>query len=88
MTVIPIRQQEILLTFHVQSNQIFNDIDAGYIRYINVGDFVWEDMNGNGLQDGGEPGVGGVTVRLVRSSDNVIVAITATDGAGFYEFDA
>ncbi len=76
------------VTFDVTSNQLFEDIDAGYIKYIGVGDFVWEDMNGNGLQDGGEPGVGGVTVRLVRSSDNAIMATTVTDGAGQYEFDA
>ncbi|MDV7394342.1 SdrD B-like domain-containing protein, partial [Arthrospira platensis SPKY1] len=29
-----------------------------------VGDYVWVDLNNNGLQDGGEPGVQGITVRL------------------------
>lgn len=30
-----------------------------------VGDFVWEDVNRNGLQDAGEPGIAGVTVRVL-----------------------
>ena len=75
------------VTFDVLSNQLFEDIDAGYIRYINVGDRVWEDMNGNGLQDGGEPGIANVSVRLGRSSDNALMATTVTDGAGNYLFD-
>src|SRR5207249_438602 len=29
-----------------------------------LGDFVWYDINGNGIQDSGEPGVPGVTVQL------------------------
>jgi hypothetical protein len=28
------------------------------------GDFVWADINGNGVQDGGEPGIGDVTVNI------------------------
>ncbi|MGE5354631.1 MAG: SdrD B-like domain-containing protein [Deltaproteobacteria bacterium] len=74
-------------TFNVQSNQLYEDIDAGYIQYINVGDFVWEDMNGNGLQDAGEPGVANVTVQLGRASDNSLLATTVTDGNGNYLFD-
>ncbi len=27
-----------------------------------VGDKVWQDTNGNGLQDAGEPGVNGVAI--------------------------
>lgn len=50
-----------------------------------VGDRVWIDLNGNGIQDAGEPGVGGVTVKLVDSNGNV-VATTITDANGFYNF--
>ena len=39
------------------------NLDAGYVCPAKIGDFVWEDLNQNGLQDN-EPGVGGVTVRL------------------------
>ena len=50
-----------------------------------MGDFVWRDTNGNGVQDPGEVGVGGVTVRLLDASGNV-VATTVTDVTGHYVF--
>jgi uncharacterized repeat protein (TIGR01451 family) len=50
-----------------------------------LGDFVWEDTNGNGIQDAGEPGVGGVTVNLKDENGNVI-ATTTTAGNGSYSF--
>ncbi len=50
-----------------------------------VGDRVWLDANGNGLQDAGEPGVEGITVRLVRA-DGTPVASTTTDAEGKYTF--
>ncbi|MCL4394698.1 MAG: carboxypeptidase regulatory-like domain-containing protein, partial [Chloroflexi bacterium] len=53
--------------------------------YGSIGDFVWNDLNGNGVQDAGEPGVGGVTVNLLNASGQVI-ATTTTDSNGKYEF--
>ena len=38
-----------------QSSNI-NNIDAGMYRLGELGDFVWQDLNKNGLQDSGEPG--------------------------------
>jgi len=51
-----------------------------------VGDFVWRDNNQNGRQDTGEPGVGGVTVRLYNCLGNALVATTTTDINGYYLF--
>ncbi|MBL7752941.1 MAG: carboxypeptidase regulatory-like domain-containing protein [Chitinophagaceae bacterium] len=52
-----------------------------------LGDIVWVDVNGNGLQDAGEPGVSNVTVNLYHCSDlNSILATTTTDGIGNYVF--
>jgi len=61
-------------------------IDAG-VRYslASIGDRVWEDLNFNGVQDAGEPGIGHVTVRLLNSS-NAVVATTTTTTAGAYSF--
>jgi hypothetical protein len=33
-----------------------------------IGDLVWNDQNGNGLQDAGEPGIQGVTVKLYNGA--------------------
>lgn len=50
-----------------------------------LGNFVWEDLNGNGVQDPSEPGVSGVTASLYRS-DGTFVGSTTTDGSGYYSF--
>ncbi len=54
------------------------------------GDFIWEDKNVNGLQDGDESGVSGVTVELLRDGNTTEIVdvqgntiepiITNTDG--------
>jgi subtilisin-like proprotein convertase family protein len=51
-----------------------------------VGNFVFNDLNGNGIQDGGEPGIDGVTVRLLNSPGLSQVATTTTAGGGLYSF--
>ena len=62
-------------------------IDFGYVTPCNgsIGDFVWHDLNRNGLQDSGEPGISGVTLHLYDSGHNLIQT-TATDGTGKYTF--
>ena len=52
---------------------------------LTVGDLVWEDLDGNGVQDDGEPGIGGVELTLIDDAQNA-VATTTTDEFGFYEF--
>ena len=54
-----------------------------------VGDFVWNDLNGNGLQDAGEPGIEGVTVRLFGATVGGVQVnlLTVTDSSGHYAFD-
>lgn len=50
-----------------------------------LGDRVWEDVNGNGLQDAGEPGIEGVTVNLYDLSDTLVTS-TQTVAGGLYQF--
>ena len=50
-----------------------------------VGDRVWLDANGNGLQDPGESGVANVVVEL-HQADGTLVASTTTDASGQYAF--
>ena len=62
------------------------NIDLGYAPKISLGDFVWEDLNYNGLQDPGEPGVSGVVI-LLLDSFGTLVRTTVTDESGTYVFD-
>jgi len=49
-----------------------------------VGDFAWNDLNRNGLQDAGEPGIPGVVMALAR--EGTPIAMTTTGPAGGYRF--
>ncbi|MEZ4984507.1 MAG: SdrD B-like domain-containing protein [Saprospiraceae bacterium] len=50
-----------------------------------LGDYVWADLNGNGQQDGNEPGVEGVVVNLL-DANGAFIETTTTDGSGLYLF--
>lgn len=61
-------------------------IDAGLVLpRASIGDRVWEDLNYNGIQDTGEAGIAGVTVKLLNSAGTVI-ATTTTNTSGNYLF--
>ena len=51
-----------------------------------IGDFVWLDTNGTGQQDAGEPGIAGVTVKLLDSTGTTVLQTTTTNGSGLYSF--
>lgn len=59
------------------------DIDLGLVP-TSIGNLVWLDSDGDGLQDQGEPGVANVIVKLVQ--DGVEIAQTTTNNAGVYGF--
>jgi hypothetical protein len=50
-----------------------------------IGNLVWDDLNRDGLQDAGEPGIDGVTVRL-RDASGVLLASTTSASGGLYQF--
>lgn len=54
-----------------------------------IGNFVWEDINRNGLQDDNEPGLADVVVTLswVDVFNNTVLLHTQTDQNGMYLFD-
>ena len=53
-----------------------------------LGDVVWHDVNGDGTQDGGEPGIAGLGVALHHASDMATpLATTTTDAVGIYGFE-
>lgn len=66
----------------------------GFRPLRSIGDTVFNDLNGNGVQDSGEPGIAGVVVSLYRNnaplgtfdgSDTLISTVT-TDASGQYLF--
>ena len=70
-------------------------MDFGIYQPLNLGNYVWFDVNNNGLVDAGETGVNGVSVELYRdtNSDGVFtpgldayVGAQTTANGGYYSF--
>jgi len=67
-------------------------LDFGLAEPVSIGDRVWIDQDGDGVQDAGEPGAAGVEVRLFRpgpdgavdTADDVFVEADTTDASGFW----
>ncbi len=72
-------------TLALTAGQNRTDVDFGYRPVGSVGDRVWFDSNGNGVQDAGEIGINGLTVQLLDSAGNVVTTAT-TSGDGNYTF--
>ena len=62
-----------------------NGVATGNEKLYNLGDYVWEDTNKNGIQDEDEHGIEGVEVSLTRP--NGTVETTTTNSEGKYEFN-
>lgn len=45
-----------------------------------IGDFVWKDLNGNGRQDAGEPGISGIKVYLYDGGGNKVTESFTLNG--------
>jgi hypothetical protein len=80
-------------TFLPPGTPPIDSIDLGIVFPASLGDFVWEDINNNGIQNAGEPGVPGVTVTLTdENGDPVVdfdgnpVTSTTTGPNGEYSF--
>jgi hypothetical protein len=53
---------------------------------IDIGDRVWSDTNGDGLQGAEEPGMANVTVRMMQGA--AVLATASTDSSGNYLFSS
>ncbi len=51
---------------------------------INLGNFVWDDLDQDGRQDAGEPGLSGVTVQLWNSAKTAMIDSAVTNASGNY----
>jgi uncharacterized repeat protein (TIGR01451 family) len=80
------------------NNEIYEDVDFGYRPAPGtaaIGNFVWSDASGDGVEDVGEIGISGVRMGLAsgagadgfwNTADDVIVARTTTGMDGTYLF--
>ena len=69
-------------------------VNFGYNAPGRIGDTIWRDDNGNGIQETGEPGIAGVTVKLYKDTNgnglldggDALVDTKVTDADGQYLF--
>jgi YD repeat-containing protein len=61
-------------------------VQVGGGQLSSIGNLIWVDRNANGVQDGGEIGLAGVTVKLSDTANNAL-RTTTTDTIGNYKFD-
>lgn len=79
------------LTLPVESNNVFATVVSG-----TIGDTIYWDKSGNGLQDSNELGIAGVTVQLLKTDGSLVdcdlyttgvqPCTTVTDASGKYQF--
>ncbi|MBL7795120.1 MAG: hypothetical protein JNJ90_01345, partial [Saprospiraceae bacterium] len=65
------------------------EVEDYYLEFAKIGDFVWEDLNIDGEQDNGEPGIEGATVSISGTDilNNPYTASVQTSSNGMYMFN-
>lgn len=83
----PARHQRLLNRRHLRAEPL----EDRRLLSVSVGDLVWNDLDANGLQDPGEPGVAGAVVEIfsstdgtVGNADDVSCGVAITDAEGHY----
>lgn len=69
-----------------QSGVNVSSVDFGDFKLISISGQKFDDLNGNGVKDGGEPGLPGVTITLDIGANASVDATTTTNGSGNYSF--
>ena len=69
-----------------QDVEIANDVDFGNIELSTITGFKWEDVNGNGVRDPGEPGLPDWEITLLKNDFSFVDTVT-TDADGQFRFD-
>lgn len=82
-------------SINLDQGESYLDADFGYALTDStkavIGDFVWIDADNDGMQDPGEPGIGGVTLRIIAdlnddfiwdpATETITTTTTADDGS-------
>ncbi len=69
-----------------ESGHSVGSLNFGNFQPVNLGGNVFEDVNGDGTRNSGEPGLSGWTINLINSA-NTVVATATTDASGNYSFN-
>jgi len=75
------------VTFEAESGEDVGPIDFGNYQpfeCVTIHGYKWNDLDGNGVWDDGEPGIAGWVISL---SDGATVVTTTTDAQGYYGFE-
>ena len=70
----------------LEAGQKLGNLNVGAIEACEIGDTVWLDSNGNGLQDYGEANLADVELTLLHADTMTAAAQTASDEYGYYHF--
>jgi uncharacterized repeat protein (TIGR01451 family) len=79
-------------TYQVTPNNINKGVGLGEpeplcsVAPIQIGNYVWKDVDADGIQDPGEAALAGVTVKLYASDGTTLLGTAVTDAAGQYFF--
>jgi uncharacterized repeat protein (TIGR01451 family) len=77
-------------TINASTPGVYINADFGYRGTGSIGDYVWNDMNGNAAQDTGEVGLSYVQVYIDANGNNTYDSgepTTYTNSLGFYQFN-
>ncbi len=69
----------------LSDGEAYLDADFGYkpdATHAVIGDTVWYDVDGDGVRDSGEVGIGGVVVKVVNALTQAVVAVVTTSPDG------
>ena len=70
----------------VQSNTVLTGKDIGLFKRTSISGFAFEDFNGNGVQDVGDPAFVNGSVALLNAATGAVVTTTTTDANGSFTF--
>lgn len=61
-------------------------VDGGVVQTVSLGNQVFNDINNDGIRNGSDAGISGVTVNLYLEGGTTPIATTMTDANGLYLF--
>lgn len=70
-------------TVTLAPNATAEGLDVGYAAGASIGGRLWDDIDGDGLADAGEPGLGGITVEAHDAAGSVAATTTTTTDGDF-----